>query len=80
MRRLHGASSTTSPYNSCSILTHLRARRAITTIEGLEGPNGELHQVQQAMIDELGPQCGFCTPGQMMSAVGALEGQPEANS
>jgi aerobic-type carbon monoxide dehydrogenase small subunit (CoxS/CutS family) len=50
--------------------------RAITTIEGLEGPNGELHPVQQAMIDELGPQCGFCTPGQVMSAVALLERNP----
>ena len=41
------------------------------TIEGLEGPNGELQPVQQAMIDELGPQCGFCTPGQIMSASGS---------
>jgi aerobic-type carbon monoxide dehydrogenase small subunit (CoxS/CutS family) len=32
--------------------------------------------VQQAMIDELGPQCGFCTPGQVMSAVGLLERNP----
>jgi aerobic-type carbon monoxide dehydrogenase small subunit (CoxS/CutS family) len=42
----------------------------------LEGPNGELHPIQQAMIDELGPQCGFCTPGQIMSAVALLEANP----
>src|SRR5262249_52324292 len=64
------------PYNSCSILTHLVRARAVTTVEGLEGPNGELHPVQQAMIDELGPQCGFCTPGQVMSAVGLLKANP----
>jgi aerobic-type carbon monoxide dehydrogenase small subunit (CoxS/CutS family) len=58
---------------SCSTLTHTVRGRAITTIEGLEGANGELHVVQQAMIDELGPQCGFCTPGQIMSAVGLLK-------
>ena len=40
------------------------------------GPNGELHKVQQAMIDELGPQCGFCTPGQIMSAVALLNENP----
>jgi aerobic-type carbon monoxide dehydrogenase small subunit (CoxS/CutS family) len=57
---------------SCSTLTHTIRNRAITTIEGLEGPNGELHPVQQAMIEELGPQCGFCTPGQIMSAVALL--------
>jgi aerobic-type carbon monoxide dehydrogenase small subunit (CoxS/CutS family) len=61
---------------SCSMLTHTVRSQAIRTIEGLEGPNGELHAVQQAMIDELGPQCGFCTPGQVMSAVGLLESNP----
>jgi aerobic-type carbon monoxide dehydrogenase small subunit (CoxS/CutS family) len=62
---------------SCSTLTHSVRGRAVTTIEGLEGPNGELHKVQQAMIDELGPQCGFCTPGQIMSAVALLNEKPE---
>jgi aerobic-type carbon monoxide dehydrogenase small subunit (CoxS/CutS family) len=61
---------------SCSMLTHRIRGRAITTIEGLEGPNGELHPVQQAFIDELGPQCGFCTPGQVMSAVALLKATP----
>jgi aerobic-type carbon monoxide dehydrogenase small subunit (CoxS/CutS family) len=62
---------------SCSTLTHAVRSRAIMTIEGLEGPNGELHPVQQAMIDELGPQCGFCTPGQVMSAVALLKANPQ---
>ena len=61
---------------SCSTLTHMVGDRQVRTIEGLEGPNGELHPVQQAMIDELGPQCGFCTPGQIMSAVALLEVNP----
>jgi aerobic-type carbon monoxide dehydrogenase small subunit (CoxS/CutS family) len=61
---------------SCSTLTHMVGDRQVRTIEGLEGPNGELHPVQQAMIDELGPQCGFCTPGQIMSAVALLEANP----
>jgi aerobic-type carbon monoxide dehydrogenase small subunit (CoxS/CutS family) len=62
---------------SCSTLTHSVRDAKITTIEGLEGPNGELHPVQQAMIDELGPQCGFCTPGQIMSAVALLKVNPK---
>ena len=62
---------------SCSTLTHSIRGRTILTIEGLEGPNGELHKVQQAMIDELGPQCGFCTPGQIMSAVALLNEKPQ---
>jgi aerobic-type carbon monoxide dehydrogenase small subunit (CoxS/CutS family) len=61
---------------SCSTLTHQVRTRAITTIEGLESPDGTLHPVQQAMIDELGPQCGFCTPGQIMSAVALLAVNP----
>lgn len=61
---------------SCSTLTHRVRGRAVTTVEGLEGPNGELHPVQQAFIDELGPQCGFCTPGQVMSAVALLKENP----
>ena len=61
---------------ACSTLTHRVRGRAITTIEGLEDPNGQLHPVQQAFIDELGPQCGFCTPGQVMSAVALLKANP----
>jgi len=61
---------------SCSTLTHAVRNAKITTIEGLEGPDGKLHPVQQAMIDELGPQCGFCTPGQIMSAVALLKATP----
>ncbi|MBN1237903.1 MAG: (2Fe-2S)-binding protein [Gammaproteobacteria bacterium] len=64
------------PTYACSTLTHSVRTRAIQTIEGLEGANGELHPVQQAMIEELGPQCGFCTPGQIMSAVGLLKANP----
>ena len=61
---------------SCSTLTHRVRGRQITTVEGLEGPSGELHPVQQAFMDELGPQCGFCTPGQVMSAVALLTVNP----
>ena len=60
-------------YYACSTLTHRVRIREVTTVEGLEGPEGQLHPVQQAFIDELGPQCGFCTPGQVMSAVALLE-------
>jgi aerobic-type carbon monoxide dehydrogenase small subunit (CoxS/CutS family) len=64
------------PFYSCSTLTHSVRSRAIQTIEGLRGPKGELHPVQQAFIDELGPQCGFCTPGQVMTAVALLNSNP----
>jgi len=57
---------------SCSTLTSRMQGKEIRTIEGI-AQNGKLHPVQQAFIDELGPQCGFCTPGQVMSAVNLLE-------
>jgi len=61
---------------ACSTLTHRVRRAQITTVEGLVGDDGSLHPVQQAFIDELGPQCGFCTPGQVMSAVALLRANP----
>lgn len=61
---------------SCSTLTHSVRNRKIVTIEGISGPNGGLHKVQQAMIDELGPQCGFCTSGQVVAAVALLNRIP----
>jgi len=62
---------------SCTTLTHRVRGKKITTIEGVEGPDGELHKVQKAFIEELGPQCGFCTPGQVMSAVALLKANPK---
>jgi aerobic-type carbon monoxide dehydrogenase small subunit (CoxS/CutS family) len=57
---------------SCSVLTHMVKHTAITTVEGLRAPDGSLSVVQQAFIEELSPQCGFCTPGQVMSATALL--------
>lgn len=62
---------------ACSTLTHSVHNRKVTTIEGLEGPSGELHPVQKAFVDELAPQCGFCTPGQILSAVALLKTNPK---
>ena len=62
---------------SCSTLTHSVRARKVVTVEGLRGPNGELHPVQQAFVDELGPQCGFCTPGQVVAAVALLKKNPK---
>jgi aerobic-type carbon monoxide dehydrogenase small subunit (CoxS/CutS family) len=62
---------------SCTTLTHAIRGRKIVTIEGIEGPNGELHPVQKAMVQELGPQCGFCTSGQVVSAVALLKHNPK---
>jgi xanthine dehydrogenase YagT iron-sulfur-binding subunit len=57
-----------------SCLTLLAAVRGpIVTIEGLAGQDGALHPVQQAFLDHDAFQCGYCTPGQIMSAVGCVE-------
>jgi aerobic-type carbon monoxide dehydrogenase small subunit (CoxS/CutS family) len=58
---------------ACSMLTHSVRGRAVLTVEGLQDANGALHPIQQAFIDELAPQCGYCTPGQIMSAVALLK-------
>jgi aerobic-type carbon monoxide dehydrogenase small subunit (CoxS/CutS family) len=62
---------------SCSTLVHSVRGREVTTIEGIAPKSGGLHPVQQAFIDELGPQCGFCTPGQIVSAVSFLQRNPK---
>ena len=62
--------------NSCSILTHTVRKGNVVTVEGVGGVNGQLHPVQTAMIEELAPQCGFCTPGQVVSGVALLQRNP----
>jgi len=61
---------------ACSTLTHSVRQREVTTVEGLRSPDGQLHPVQQAFLDELGPQCGFCTPGQVVATVALLKSNP----
>lgn len=61
---------------SCSTLTHRVRGSEITTVEGIASADGTLHPVQQAFIEEIGPQCGFCTPGQVVSAVALLNRNP----
>ena len=65
-----------TPSYACSVLTQSVKDKRIETVEGLESPNGDLHPVQQAFVEELSPQCGYCTPGQVMSAVGLLRANP----
>lgn len=60
-------------FNSCIYLAVWADGKNIRTLESLLGPNGELSDIQQAFIDEGAVQCGFCTPGFIMSAVEILE-------
>ena len=60
-------------FNSCIYLAVWADGKNIKTLESLLGPNGELSDIQQAFIDEGAVQCGFCTPGFIMSAVEILE-------
>lgn len=55
--------------DSCIYLADWAAGKSVLTVEGLKGPNGELSPIQTAFIEEAAVQCGFCTPGLIMTAV-----------
>jgi carbon-monoxide dehydrogenase small subunit len=61
---------------SCTMLTIQADNRAVTTIEGMAQPDGSLHPLQQAFMDCHGLQCGYCTPGMIMSSACLLEENP----
>ncbi|HJP40763.1 MAG TPA: (2Fe-2S)-binding protein [Dehalococcoidia bacterium] len=61
---------------SCTVLTAQTDGSSITTIEGL-APDNALHPVQEAFREEHGLQCGYCTPGMIMAAVGLLADNPD---
>ena len=56
---------------SCTVLAHQAEDREVTTIEGLAA-NGELHPLQRAFVEHHGLQCGFCTPGVILTAADLL--------
>ena len=64
-------------FNSCIYLAVWAEGKHITTLEGLVGPNGELSDIQQAFVDEAAIQCGFCTPGFILTAWEILESGKE---
>jgi carbon-monoxide dehydrogenase small subunit len=64
------------PQRACLILAVQADGADITTVEGLCGPNGELHPVMEAMSEEHGLQCGFCTPGFVVRIVSLLDENP----
>ena len=63
------------PASSCLVLAVATRGRAITTVRGLER-DGELHPLQEAFLRHGAVQCGFCTPGMLLTALAFLEGQP----
>jgi aerobic-type carbon monoxide dehydrogenase small subunit (CoxS/CutS family) len=63
------------PLNSCSYLALQAGGRAVQTVEGL-ARDGQLHPLQRAFLEEGGVQCGFCTPGMLMSAKALLDTNP----
>jgi aerobic carbon-monoxide dehydrogenase small subunit len=64
---------------ACNILAAQVQGAKITTIEGISGANGELHPMQAAFREHHGLQCGFCTPGMIMSAIDLVKKHPNAN-
>ena len=64
------------PVRSCSTPISEAEGLDVTTIEGIAGPDGTLHAVQEAWIEHQVPQCGYCQSGQIMSAVALLRDTP----
>jgi aerobic carbon-monoxide dehydrogenase small subunit len=64
------------PVKSCTVLAVQTDGREVTTVEGLESADG-LHPMQAAFHEQHGLQCGFCTPGMMLTAIALLEENPD---
>lgn len=65
------------PVDSCIYPTMASAGTRITTVEGLSGDDGELSPLQQAFVDHFAIQCGYCTPGLLMTLSALLTGNPD---
>ena len=65
------------PVSSCTYLAYEAQGHSVTTIEGLEDAGRKLHPIQQCFIDEFAFQCGFCTPGMILSAKALLDDVPD---
>ncbi len=64
------------PVSACTHLAYEVRDRNVLTIEGMAKPDGTLHPIQQAFIDEFAFQCGFCTPGMILAAKALLDENP----
>jgi len=65
------------PVSACTYLAYEVRGKALITIEGLEDASGRLHPLQQAFIDHFAFQCGYCTPGMILSAKALLDENPD---
>jgi carbon-monoxide dehydrogenase small subunit len=65
------------PVSACTMLAYEARGRNVVSIEGLAKPDGTLHPIQQAFIDEFAFQCGFCTPGMILAAKALLDENPK---
>ncbi len=65
------------PMSSCLLLAPLAEGKEILTVEGLEGPNGELDPIQQAYVDHTAFQCSYCTPGFILTTKALLAENPD---
>ncbi|MCX7624152.1 MAG: (2Fe-2S)-binding protein [Thermomicrobium sp.] len=68
------------PLSSCLLLSALADGLTVTTLEGLAGPAGELHPVQQAFLEQQAFQCSYCTPGMILSVVALLAENPSPST
>ncbi len=74
------ADGTARALNACILFLPQLHGKAVRTVEGMQGPDGALHPVQEAMVEKHGSQCGFCTPGFIVSmAVAHANGQRDHN-
>jgi carbon-monoxide dehydrogenase small subunit/isoquinoline 1-oxidoreductase alpha subunit/xanthine dehydrogenase YagT iron-sulfur-binding subunit len=65
------------PISGCLLPAIMAEGRELTTIEGLEGPGGELHPIQAAYVEHTGFQCSYCTPGFILTTKALLEERPD---
>ena len=73
----HGEKIVHRAVNACILFLPMLEGRSVTTVEHLAGPGGALHPVQEAMVNTNGSQCGFCTPGFVMSLYAMYLGAQE---
>ena len=64
------------PVDSCIFAAHAADGSEVLTVEGLADSNGELNPIQQAFVDNFSVQCGFCTPGFLMTLTALIAGDP----